>query len=371
MNLKHEAILSLNTRIRRLRYLHQALEVVGDSSVMQSMAINRLTEYGLSRAVYDELHARSSEPYSGHFFQNPQWGYEKNISLSEAKVVDNAQRVATGYFELAKRLDLILEANQRFQSSQVYFPLRFLETLPDFNESFSAMWSEFILALLLQKDRDVTYPMLARLLAEDASLSLDEISAGWNHWTDRWLESLIEATSRSGGGSPIDLLRHRMQASSKRTNTVRYAEHVALIRFHWLLDLGFARAEPARTPRSFRRAVDSSSLGRIASDPTNLLTQGNLSEIHYELVRSRSVKKLPAIEPGVLVRKFLAVAKVKGMSNVRLSLIDRLLTCVFGPTAISAGFPVFKEEVDRWLKDAGLLIVKSPRREESYVTTAP
>lgn len=371
MNLKHEAILSLNTRIRRLRYLYRVLEIVGDGGSMQSMAINSLTEYGLSREVYDDLHAHLSEPFSGHFFQNPTWEYEKNIARNEANLAANARRVANGYFELAMRLELILESQQRYQSSQVYLPLRFLETLTDFDQLFPIMRAEFILALLLQKDRDITYPMLARLLAQDSPLSLDEIAIGWNQWIEHWLEALIEATSRRGYGSPIALLRYKTQASSKRANTVRYAEHIALIRFHWLVDLGMATAKPTRMPRSFRRVVDFPSIGRLMTDPTYLLTQGSIAEIHYELVRSRREKVLPGIDPSDLVRKFLAAAKIKGMANVRLSLIDRLLICVFGPTAISSKFTLFQDEVDRWLKDAGILIVKSPRREESYITTAP
>ena len=92
MNIQHQAILSLNTRVRRLRYLYKIIDLTSDSGVSRQLLVNQVLDYGFSKALYDEIATTISEPFSGHLFENVSRSYEWNIEQRGKRSSSNAAR---------------------------------------------------------------------------------------------------------------------------------------------------------------------------------------------------------------------------------------------------------------------------------------
>jgi hypothetical protein len=375
MNLRHEAILSLNTRVRRLRYLYKSIDFVSDSSVSPQLLVNQLVKFGLSQLLYDEIVKTPSEPYSGHFFENVSQSYEWNINKRETRRNSNAERVAESYIELGINLGLLVQSDQRISPSQLSMPLRFISAatwLPAELQMESR--NRYLLALLWRYDRDLTCPLLLELLHTSAGISMEQIETGWDGWTNRWLDCLIRTSSKLGLGNPAELLRYGLISSKGRKNTRRYAEHIALIRFHWFIDLGLAIGVPSKNPAEFCPAGNQfGHIEKLLAEPSSYLIAGDIARIHFDICKavSSGTKYVGAkIKFSKFKSEFLKAAQIKGMSNIRLNLLDIAWTSIASVTGcLPANFSELCEGIDDLLKAEGVTVVKAPRREDSYIPT--
>src|SRR6266536_4881499 len=126
MNLQHQAILSLNTRVRRLRYLYKAIDFVADTPISHQLLLKRFVEYGLSLSLYHEITKTASEPFSGHFFEDVSQSYEWNTQKRDTRRNSSAVRVAESYIKLGLSLGLLVESDHRLSASQLSMPVRFI-----------------------------------------------------------------------------------------------------------------------------------------------------------------------------------------------------------------------------------------------------
>jgi hypothetical protein len=372
MNLQHEAILSLNTRVRRIRYLIKALDLVSDTSVSLQLLIKQFVDYGLSQLLYDEITKAPSEPFSGHFFENISQSYEQNMEKRSKRQSSNAERVAESYLDLALKLRLLVESNQRFSASQLSMPIRFWggrEWLPLPLQLASR--NRYILALLWRFDRDLTCPLLLQLLRERRA-TIDDIEAGWNTWEATWINRLIELSTKQSLGNPAGLLRYLLFSTKARKKPARYAEHTALIRFHWFIDLGVAEGQPPRNPKLFTPAAASfEPLHRILEEMPSYLACGDIARIHFEICKATSpTHSIIEVNFSQIVTEFLKAARIKGASNVRLNLLDIIWTSMTtAANQMFGSFDEFCDDVDRRLKAEGVTVVKAPQRDETYIPT--
>lgn len=373
MNLQHEAILSLNTRVRRLRYLQKAIEFVSDTPISHQLLVSQLVEYGLSRSLYEEITQKSGEPFSGHFFENVSYPYERNMEKRSARRATNAERVADSYIALGLRLGLLVEVGKRLSAAQLSMPMRFLansEWLPPNLQS--EFRNRFFLALLWRFDRDLTCPMLTEL-ASSPHVSISLLESDWDTWINKWLNKLIELSSQKSLGNPSELLRYVRNSAKSRKNPRRYAEHTALIRFHWFIDLGIATGEPLRNPALFRPKDIAAALRKLISEFSPYVISGDLARIHFQICKVTS-EYLPSMATkvpfSVLITHFLKAAHRRGLSNIRLNLLDIVWTSVLNATAqLPSDFETFSSSLDSLLKAEGVAVVRAPRRDESYIPT--
>lgn len=375
MNLQHEAILSLNTRVRRLRYLYKALDFVSDASISHQLLVKQFVEYGLSRFVYDEITKTSSEPFSGHFFENVSQSYERNMEKREKRRNSNAERVAESYIDLGLSLGLLVESDQRVSASQLAMPVRFIangEWLPV--ELRTESRNRYILALLWRFDRDLTCPLLAQLLQSPSGINIAQIESGWDTWIKEWLDKLIQISSKQNLGNPSELLRYLRASTKARKNPRRYAEHTALIRFHWFIDLGIAVGEPLRSPAKFVTVTKTfTPLQEFLAECSACFVAGDIAQIHFHICGA-TTSQLSGTNTKVTFSKFIAeflrVAQTRGSSNIRLNLLDIVWTSIVSLTdQLPSSFKHFCNDVDGLLKAEGVTVVKAPRREDTYIPT--
>jgi hypothetical protein len=374
MNLQHEAILSLNTRVRRLRYLYKAIDLVSDVSLTRQILVNEMTKYGFSRSLYDEVKSSPLEPFSGHFFEHISSSYEKIVEKQQKRRSSNAQRVADSYITLGLRLGLLADSGQRIAASQLSMPMRFLANFDRLPQALKILLrSQYVLTLLWRYDRDLTCPLLSQLYRSASPLETSTIESHWNRWEQDWLNTLIDVCAKQGFGNPGPLLRYRLLAAKTRKKPDRYAEHTALIRFHWFIDLGLAQGQPIRNPIAFI-AADGGVIRFhevLNADPSYLVT-GDIGRIHFQICRMMTLRPDARLEISFseVISGFLKAAKAKGVSNVRLSLLDILWG---GIVALSSeplsDFDTFCGEMDHRIKNDGIAIIKAPRRDESYIPT--
>jgi hypothetical protein len=375
MNLRHEAILSLNTRVRRLRYLYKAVDFVSDSSISPQLLVNQLVEYGLSKSLYDEIVKTSSEPFSGHFFENISQSYEWNVTKRGTRRNSNAERVAESYISFGISLGLLVQSDQRISPSQLSIPLRFISGgnwLP--TELQIESRNRYILALLWRFDRDLTCPLLVKLLQSSQGITIAQIETEWDTWIKEWLDKLIQMSSKQNLGNPSELLRYSLTSSKARKNTRRYAEHIALIRFHWFIDLGIARGEPSKSPAKFIPVAKTyDHMKELLLELSPHFIAGDIARIHFAIckaVASQSKVVGPKIKFSKLIVEFLKAAQTRGMSNIRLNLLDIVWTNIISMTdCLPPNFSDFSENLDGLLKTEGVTVVKAPQREETYIPT--
>lgn len=375
MNLRHEAILSLNTRVRRLRYLYKAVDLVSDSSISHSLLVNQLVEYGLSQHLYEEILKTSHEPFSGHFFENVSQSYEWNMKKRGARRNSNAERVAESYINLGLNLGLLVQSDQRISASQLSIPMRFISGgnwLPADSQIESR--NRYVLALLWRFDRDLTCPLLAELLQSPQGINIEQIETEWDRWIKEWLDKLIQISSEQNLGNPAELLRYRLTSSKARKNTRRYAEHIALIRFHWFIDLGIAFGEPSKSPANF--IPDAKKFDHIKESLLELssyFVAGDIARIHFVICKvnaSRQKCANPKVKFSKFITEFLKTAQTKGMSNIRLNLLDIVWTSIVSMTdCLPPNFRDFSKNLDGLLKAESVTVVKAPRREDTYIPT--
>jgi hypothetical protein len=375
MILKHEAILSLNTRVRRMRYLQKLLDLVSGAPVTREFLAKQLVDYGLSESLHTEITTASTEAFSGHFFEDISLSYDRNIEKRETRKTSNATRVADAYIAFALGLHLMAESDGRLSASQLSFPARFLSTfdlLPI--QSRVQLRDLYVLSLLIAFDRDLTCPLLSQLLQSTSGIPLTDIATMWDSWTKDWLEQVVSVASRSNLGNPTQLLRYLLTVSKRRTNPRRYAEHTALLRFHWFTDLTIAAGHPARKPTHFTVANEGwRHLAGLFTDVPAFLILGELAQIYFCACRAICAK---TGRPSGLddfpqfLHCFLKSAQARGMANIRLHLLDIAWCGVSAATSeLPLNYQEFCIDLDQRLRVEGIRLMKAPRREDTYLAT--
>ena len=373
MTLKYEAILSLNTRVRRLRYLYKILDWVFEAPVTYERLAQRLLDYGVSAEVYNEVAKSAKEPYSGHFFEDVSWGYDRNIEKRATRRHSNFKRVAEAYIKLGACLRLLVENDRRISASQLSFPLRFFSACSFLSIASEAQLRDrYILSLLATFDRDLMCPVLLQLLRSRGGVTITDVENEWDSWTNEWLHDVIDAASRSNLANPSRLVRQVLTTKKLRTNPRRYAEHTALIRFHWLIDLDIAIGSPARNPTNFAIGSDLwRNLTSLLDKIPGYLVLGDLAQTYFYVCKATVVGNKAAVSDfAIFLDRFLFIAGARGMANIRLNLID-IAWC--GLSALMSTLPddynEFCTDVDKRLKARGISVIRAPAREETYVAT--
>jgi hypothetical protein len=376
MQTSYVSLPSLNTRIRRIRYVEAVMQIVGGSTGIKR---ERLEKELIDRSVTEELFQvlkLSKEPSSGHFFESLSLNYEIAYERLFKRKSNPAERIASTYVTMAVAMGLVIEQDGIVSSSQSSLPLRFIlemENLSD--EQKKCIKHYYFASLLIATDRDVICPLLKTIVDQSDGVTISEIESNWTRWITDWVDCLINIITQEQAGNPAQLFKFNMLATQRWKKPERYAEHLALIRYHWLIDLKIISGDPQNNPSRFYLDNNSSvsqEIKKFFKTELKQIISGDVENIFFLISKGYSEKP---IEDAVVffetnIKKFLAYAKIRGISNIRLTFID-FIWCSL--RALNKSLPLdfgdIRNEVDLSLKTSGIMVLKAPTRDQSYLPT--